>query len=102
MTMLSSYPLKENLDLPVIRVIAWNGHAETALCRDCLRDFIDRSGSGVRSASRRSPSNINSRAQLSEQGGNALTDTAARSRYDCDSTGQGRKPTHDSDLQSLG
>ena len=55
---LGFHPLKESLDLPVIRVIAWNGPAEATRRRDGLCDFMDRSASGVGRTSRRSPGNV--------------------------------------------
>jgi hypothetical protein len=101
MTLLDFHPLKESVDLPVIRVIALNGDAETTRHRDGLRSFIDRSGSGTVGATDRSPSNVNGRAMLFEHRGNTFTDATAGSGYNCDFIGQERKAAHDSDLQIL-
>jgi len=45
MTLLGFHSLEEGLDLCVIRMIAYNGNANSACRRNGLRYFTDRSGS---------------------------------------------------------
>src|SRR5258708_30244990 len=82
-----------------MRVIELNGDADSARRGNALRDFMDRSGSGVGRCGRRSPSNVNGRALLSEHRSNALTDASAGSRYNCYFTGEGGKAAHNSEIE---
>src|SRR5258708_39476327 len=85
--------------MPVILVMLLNGYPYTVRLGNALRDFMDRSGSGVGRCGRRSPSNVNGRALLSEHRSNALTDASAGSRYNCYFTGEGGKAAHNFEIE---
>src|SRR5260370_40907270 len=102
MTLLCFHPLEKGLDLCVVRMIAPNGDAHTTRCRDGLRDFIDRSGSGFGCGGCRPPGDVNARPLLSEHRSDAFADPAAGSGYYCDFADKRRKAAHDSDIQIRG
>jgi len=80
MTLLGFHSLEEGLDLCVICMIAYNGYANSACCRNGLRYFTDRSGSCPRLGGRRPPRHVNRRTLLTKQRCNTCADASACAR----------------------